>query len=59
MDPDTTLAILRKGCEMVSRMEEDDVDPVLADMVEAFESLDEWLSKGGFVPRDWSAGWFG
>jgi hypothetical protein len=33
-----------------------DLDVVgnIEDMVDYFEALDEWIMKGGFLPRDWS-----
>lgn len=51
MDPNETLAALRGA---VARLDagEDAAD----DVVEAFEALDSWLSKGGFAPGDWSQG---
>ena len=71
MDPNTTLATLREACETVRKadqMESEEVDPinlairselltmVVYAMVEAIEDLDEWLSKGGFLPADWVGG---
>lgn len=43
MDPNATLTELR---DMIQGTE----DP---DLIEKFEALDGWLSKGGFLPRDW------
>jgi hypothetical protein len=31
-------------------------DTDLAEVVETFEGLDQWLSKGGFLPADWAVG---
>lgn len=50
MDPNETLKDLRehaKGCRETCR---DDHCMNYADMI---EELDEWLTKGGFLPEDW------
>lgn len=47
MDPNTALARLREligGKRNVVGS---------AEVVETFQGLDEWLSKGGFLPQDW------
>ena len=50
MDPDEVLHRLRVEVQEVLRGEE----PSPAAMAEAFEALDQWLSKGGFLPSDWA-----
>ena len=45
MDPNAALAKVR---ELIG--DGDSADVLLVD---AFEALDEWLSKGGFLPSDW------
>lgn len=45
MDPNATLAAIR---EITGRDEH--ADPELAELVDA---LDQWLSKGGFLPAAW------
>lgn len=51
MDPDMTLARLRVAAAKINAM------LLLGDesteLAEAFEALDAWLSKGGFLPRAW------
>jgi len=32
-----------------------DYEPML-ELIEHFEALDEWLSRGGFLPADWNKG---
>lgn len=47
MDPDKNLEELRKAienCDQESTMQ-------------LFRDLDEWLSKGGFLPKDWKKSW--
>ena len=46
MDPDTALAQIR---ELIN-----DGDSADIALVHAFQGLDEWLSRGGFLPADWS-----
>lgn len=55
MDPEETLSLLRAR---VADVFQPDVDypgdaAVLSEVVELFDALDDWLSKGGFPPRDW------
>lgn len=50
MDPNETLAELRK---LAARLLDTGGWP--DDMAEKFQALDEWLSKGGFLPTDWQA----
>ena len=57
MDPNKALAVIRElvlkfhitDFAMNSGHPEND----LADLVAHIESLDEWISKGGFLPGDW------
>lgn len=44
MDPDVTLMRLRE------KMQGNFIE---SETRELFEALDNWLSKGGFLPRDW------
>lgn len=52
MDPNCVLARIR---ELVVASPDTSGDAVeqLADLQEAFDNLDEWLSKGGYLPADW------
>lgn len=54
MDPDATLAEIRKHLATYlatgSRAEAERAADLL---IMAFQGLDEWLSRGGFLPRDW------
>jgi hypothetical protein len=55
MDPSAALASVRAAFERL-----DDLDPVAAlsaaeDARTAFERLDGWLSRGGFLPVPWQA----
>lgn len=66
MDPNETLKELRKALKgldealatrdavesLVDPYKDYDDDDV-RNAVERFQALDEWLSQGGFLPRDW------
>ena len=51
MDPNQTLRRLRLLAELVTTSGEP--DPDANDLAEAFNDLDTWLSKGGFLPNEW------
>jgi hypothetical protein len=56
MDPNATLDALRDAMEAMRSMLDDGYAPDKDDACEAFlkfEALDEWLTKGGFLPTDW------
>jgi hypothetical protein len=51
MDPDECLRTIR---EIVQRINDDDhLESDLGELSDAFEALDGWLSRGGFLPDDW------
>jgi hypothetical protein len=64
MDPDVTLSELRElttgifeenGAFNINKVQDtDDVVNLLVQISERFEALDEWISKGGYAPRDWA-----
>jgi hypothetical protein len=58
MDPDATLSILRDALRRLERDRGDlppsSITDAIADAYETFTVLDEWLSKGGFSPAEWS-----
>ena len=46
--------MLAKACKHWHEGERGDHDFVALDeLVNAFEALDQWLSRGGSLPRDW------
>ncbi len=55
MDPDVTLAEMRrlrdKWLHGPDKWNELDIDS----LVDEFMALDEWLSRGGYLPYDWQA----
>lgn len=54
MDPNATLATLRELCtELLSGKDGADPSTIGGEIAEAFENLDEWITKGGFLPSDW------
>ena len=58
MDPDETLRLLRLTIkQMQSEGHRDFAEVFIAhaeEVIEYFEALDEWLTKGGFYPQDWA-----
>lgn len=60
MDPNETLKCAKAALREMREADKagDDEDRYMlaaADVAEYFEALDEWLSKGGFLPADWDA----
>lgn len=54
MDPNETLRLLRLTIKQMAVDEDPGVRAAhAAEVAEYFEALDEWISKGGFLPRDW------
>jgi hypothetical protein len=53
MDPNATLAGLR---ELVERVQNGTGRVDADEFAEKFEALDGWITKGGFLPADWSRG---
>lgn len=52
MDPNETLKKIRNLCEKVKGRPKN-IDVISDEFVEAFQDLDEWIKKGGFLPEDW------
>ena len=59
MDPNEALLSIRRSVAAYLRMEVDnnteigDQDWDIDNIVENFQALDGWLTKGGFLPNDW------
>ncbi len=55
MDPNETLLTLRRLASWLSDGNGNEVTREEAgrELAEAFESLDTWLSRGGFLPDEW------
>ncbi len=50
MDPNATLDRLR---ELVMEYRDHGAIETAEELADDFDSLDQWLSRGGFLPRDW------
>jgi len=50
MDPETTLEQLRDHMARIGVWDYGDCENIY----ELFTSLDQWLSRGGFLPVDWT-----
>lgn len=58
MNPNATLTELRRLADIVGLgSRRDGCDDDEQRMAELFESLDEWLSKGGALPDAWRRHW--
>lgn len=60
MDPDVALANAREAARQMEGFRDETgvgLTSVTAavELLEAFEALDEWLTKGGFLPKAWRA----
>lgn len=56
MDPDTTLQELRALAHELIFCDEDNREKLEANAVrtgELIQALDEWITKGGFLPEAW------
>jgi hypothetical protein len=62
MDPNETLRRLRELLSTRQNLDLDDPDNdqelirVGDDIAELVEALDDWITKGGFLPKDWASG---
>lgn len=54
MDPNATLAELRTLVRAILTAPESDASDDADSMAEHFQALDQWLSRGGFRPADWT-----
>ena len=56
MDPNETLRLIRLTIKQMDVDENPYIKAAHAEEIaEYFEALDEWLSKGGFLPTHWKA----
>lgn len=54
MDPNEVLAQMRRSILLMQEAEGDaSFMTSAAELLDAAEALDGWLSKGGFLPREW------
>lgn len=53
MDPNEALSNARLALVTYRANPGDHYDPAAERLADAFEALDEWLTNGGFLPRDW------
>jgi len=63
MDPDETLASMRRAAETINRLNADrpedfgtcnaEIAIYAVTIAENFQALDHWLKSKGFLPEDW------
>jgi hypothetical protein len=46
MDPTATLKRIREICEQGNAID-------LAELIDLVEALDQWMTRGGFLPTQW------
>ena len=56
MDPNETLRRLRELSATPINNNMKEFGELIDNLVFNFEALDEWLSKGGFLPNEWAHG---
>jgi hypothetical protein len=56
MDPDAALARLREllAPAAVDALGDDETSAVLDEVCDLFDGLDNWISKGGVLPKAWA-----
>jgi hypothetical protein len=52
MDPTANLKEIRETVAAIMRYD-DSADPDVIRLCELVESLDDWLARGGFLPKQW------
>lgn len=54
MDPDAALAVIRELAAEINEAGPDALDEIAAmRLADHVTGLDQWLTKGGFLPADW------
>lgn len=66
MDPNETLRIIRRDLEVVNKYRDlkdrtggllqwqrEEFEAAAGSLAEGVEAMDEWISKGGFLPGEW------
>ena len=59
MDPNEALRYIRKLTENIKNTIAEGIAPdpdSVNELADTWTGLDEWMSKGGFLPKDWAAG---
>lgn len=56
MDPEEALKNAREALDVLrGSVDNNELEAASADLADAFEALDGWLSKGGFLPTAWAS----
>ena len=56
MDPDAALQNIREYVdELRDATNPEDLADAAVNVCEAFDTLDNWLKVGGFLPREWTS----
>lgn len=55
MDPTATLTALRELAAQTDQgLDSDSLSVIATQQAELFTALDQWITKGGFLPLEWS-----
>ena len=56
MDPNATLSRLRELSAEITKAFHagDNATDMGAEMADLFDALDQWITRGGFLPTDWN-----
>lgn len=55
MDPDEALRQLREEAARILEAADNEEEADATRMAELFQGLDEWVVRGGFLPKDWKS----
>jgi hypothetical protein len=54
MDPNAALQLCRRVTRLVlNEPDHNDTTQLAMELAEGFDALDQWISKGGFLPEGW------
>lgn len=56
MDPNATLVLIRALLVKMDTSKATPSDEEFVTLYETFFALDNWLKKGGFLPKEWNNG---
>ncbi len=58
MDPNEALAMARECARLVDALGDEDPDALISGLAAAlghYQALDDWITRGGFLPEAWAA----
>jgi hypothetical protein len=55
MDPNTALQAMRRAIRIMHRGTDEEREHAGVELADLVTGLDEWLTRGGFLPTEWQA----